>query len=197
MSVRSKLAACLAALFVLAGIAAGLVTAGGASADTTACAGSVQIHNGVIGQYCASQEIVPAGLELAVPNKAGAYARVTFKAATTTNAQEDFEFFNPAGPHPDNEKLAEWAPRGLPSGWFLTVSNSGRLVALKRLQAGGAAPGQQWVAVGPDASGAYAWVSAANGLAIKDPGDTPYARAILVQGPGSAFTYTQTCCSAH
>jgi hypothetical protein len=197
VSIRQKITASLAVGFAVALMVVGFGGAVGARADTIECAGSVQVHGGVIGQYCASQEIVPANVELAVPNRAGAYSRVTFKAASTTNAQQDFEFYNPSGAHPDNQKLAEWAPRGDPSGLFLTVSNSGRLVVLKRLQAGGNAPGQQWVAVGPDASGAYAWVSEANGRAVSDPNGAPYTRATLVSGAGSPFTYEQTCCSAH
>jgi hypothetical protein len=190
MTVRQRLGLGLGIVFalVLMMLGAGM---GPAGADTADCASSVQTHGGITGNYCASQAIVPAGLEVAVPNKAAAYARVTFKPTSTTNPQQDFEYFNPAGAHPDNQKLAEWAPRGVPSGLYWTVSNNGRLVVLKGLQAGGNSPGQQWVAVGPDGSGAFAWVSELNGRAISDPNGRAFTRATLVSGAGSPFTYVQ------
>jgi hypothetical protein len=200
VTIREKIGAALAAVFaaviMMTGFAgmAGAATAAGSAlarpADSADCASSVQTHGGVTGNYCSSQEIVADGVELAVPNKAAAYSRVTFKAAGG-NPQTDFEFFNPAGAHPDNQKLAEYDPRGVPSGWYLTVSNNGRLVVLKPLQANGTAAGQQWVAVGPDASGGFAWVSEANGRAISDPNGAPYTRATLVSGSGSSFTDEQ------
>jgi hypothetical protein len=188
---RNKLAAVLAAVFAVVIMLAGFVAMEAAGADTADCASSVQTHNGVTGNYCASQEIVAAGLELSVPNHAGAYSRLTFKVTSTTNRQEDFEWFNPSGPHADNQKLAEWAPGGNPSGLYLTVSNNGKLLVLKPLQAGGNAAGQQWEADGPDPSGGYEWASEANGRAISDPTGAAYARAVLVSVGGSSFTYVQ------
>jgi hypothetical protein len=189
VTIRAKIGAVLAAAFAVAIMMTGF--AGMAGADTADCASSVQTHGGVTGNYCGSQAITADGIELAVPNKAAAYGRVTFKATSTTNPQEDFEFFNPAGAHPDNQKLAEYAPRGNPAGLYLSVSNNGRLVVLKPLQANGDAAGQQWVAVGPDASGGFAWVSESNGRAVSDPNGAPYTRATLVSGSGSSFTFVQ------
>jgi hypothetical protein len=159
-----------------------------ALADTPECAASVQTHNGVTGNYCASQEIVSDGIELAVPNKATAYARLTFKPTSTANPAEDFEFYNPAV-HGDNQKIFEWAPRGVPSGLCAAVSNSGALLVLKPCKPGSA--GQQWDANGPDPSGGYEWTSEANGRAISDPNGAPYTRAVLVTVGGSSFTYVQ------
>lgn len=191
MSIRQKIAAGLAALFAVAIMLTGF--AGVAGADTQDCAGSVQVHNGVIGAYCASQEIVSANVELSVPNKAGQYARLTFKATSTTNPQQDFEFFNPAV-HPDNQKIIEYAPRGNPSGLCAAVSNSGALLVLKMCR--DSSPAQQWIANGPDPAGAFTWTSEANGKAISDPNGAAFTRAVLVSVGGSAFTYEQTCCSA-
>lgn len=189
MTTRNKLAAGLAVAFALVLMLLGF--GGVAGADTSECASSVQTHNGITANYCASQDIAAAGVELAVPNKARAYSRVTFKVTSTTNRQEDFEWFNPSGPHADNQKLAEWAPGGNPSGLYLSVSNSGTVLVLKHLQAGGNAAGQQWVANGPDPAGGFQWASEANGRAISDPTGAPYARAVLVLTGGSSFTYVQ------
>lgn len=161
---------------------------GAAGADTSECASSVQTHNGITANYCASQAIAAAGVELAVPNKARAYSRLTFKVTSTTNRQEDFEFFNPAV-HPDNQKIMEWAPGGNPSGLCVALSNSGTLPVLKACKGSSAA--QQWVANGPDPAGGFQWASEANGRAISDPTGAPYARAALVLTGGSSFTYVQ------
>lgn len=115
VTTRNKLAAALAAGFAVLLMVVGFGGAQGAGADTPECASSVQTHNGITANYCASQAIAAAGVELAVPNKARAYSRLTFKVTSTTNRQEDFEFFNPAV-HPDNQKIMEWAPGGSPSG---------------------------------------------------------------------------------
>lgn len=186
MSIRQKIAAGLAALFAVAIMMVGF--AGLSGADTTDCASSVQTHNGVTANYCASQEIAAAGLELSVPNKAGQYARVTFKAVSTSNPQQDFEFFNPAI-HGDNQKVIEYAPRGVPSGLCAAVSNSGQLLVLKQCR--DSSPGQQWIANGPDPAGAFTWTSEFNGKAISDPNGAAYTRAVLVSAGGSAFTYVQ------
>jgi hypothetical protein len=188
VKLRNKLAAVAAAVFAVMIMLAGFIGAEAAGADTADCASSVQTHNGITGNYCASQEIVADGVELAVPNHAGAYSRLTFKITSTSNPQQDFEFYNPAT-HPDNQKVIEYAPRGVPSGWCVALSNSGTLPVLKACKASSA--GQQWEANGPDPSGGYEWASEANGRAISDPTGAPYARAVLVSVGGSSFTYVQ------
>jgi hypothetical protein len=188
VKLRDKLAAVAAAVFAVLIMAAGYVGAQAAGADTADCASSVQTHNGITGNYCGSQAITADGVELAVPNHAGAYSRLTFKVTGTTNPQQDFEFFNPAV-HGDNQKVIEWDPRGVGSGWCVALSNSGALPVLKACKASSAA--QQWVANGPDPAGGFEWASEANGRTISDPTGAPYARAVLVSIGGSSFTFTQ------
>lgn len=187
MTVRRKISTALASLaaLVLMMLGAGM---GPAGADTADCASSVQTHNGITANYCASQAIAAAGLELSVPNKAGAFARLTFKRTSTGNPQQDFEYFNPPA-HPDNQKIVEYAPHGDPTNLCMAVSNSGRLPVLKPCNLTAAA--QQWVFEGPDPSGGYAIVSEANGKAVSDPTGAAFARAVLVSVGGSSFTYVQ------
>jgi hypothetical protein len=188
VTTRNKLAAALAAGFAVLLMVIGFGGAAGARADTADCASSVQTHNGVTAGYCASQAIVSAGVELAVPNKAAAYSRLTFKVTSVSNPQQDFEFFNPAV-HGDNQKIIEYAPRGNPSGLCVALSNSGTLPVLKPCRDSSAA--QQWVANGPDPAGGFEWASEANGRAISDPNGAPYTRAVLISVGGSSFTYVQ------
>ena len=162
-----------------------------ASADTADCASSVATHNGTTGNFCGSQELAAYGLELSVPNKAGAYSRLTFKKISESNAQQDFEFFSPAV-HGDNQKVIEYDPRGVPSGLCVAVSNSGALPVLKPCKDSSAA--QQWVASGPDPSGGYTWASEASGRVINDPTGLAYTRAVLsanVDSAGESFTFVQ------
>ena len=182
---------------VRAGVIAGAVLAtggglalasAGAGAATADCTASVTTHNAVTGNYCGSQEIVSANVELSVPNKVAAYSRLTFKTTSTANPQQDFEQFNPAV-HGDNQKVFEYDPRGNPSGLCVAVSNNGALPVLKPCNDSSAA--QQWVANGPDPSGGYEWTSEANGKAISDPDGAAYTRAVLVAQGGSSFTFEQ------
>lgn len=182
----------IVALGLALGVIMGLgIHPGHASADTAECASAVYTHNGVTGNYCASQELATLNLELAVPNKAAAYAQLTFKAASTSNPAEDFEFYHPAAAS-GNLKLFEWAPRGNPSGLCAALSNNGHNLVLKACNANKA--GQLWQANGPDPSGAYTWDSAQTGQAITDATGAAYARATLgpdTDSAGQAFTFTQ------
>jgi len=179
----------LAGLLAAVGTVLGMtLSAGAASASTNGCSSASTTHNGVTGNFCGSQEITNGGvnLDLSVPNKAGAYARLTFKAATDTNSQEDFAAFNPAVA-PDNQKLLEWSPFGSPSGLYVTVSNNGALPVLKALKNGGTSAGQQWVA--NEVSGGFTWTSELNGKSISDPNALAFTRATLVTIGGSAFNF--------
>jgi hypothetical protein len=182
----------LAVLGILIGVIAGLgIHTGRASADTAECAAAVYTHNGVTANYCASQQLVPFKLELAVPNKVAAYAQLTFKPTSTSNPAEDFEFYHPAAAS-GNLKLFEYAPRGNPSGLCAALSNNHHALVLKACNPGSA--GQLWQATGPDPSGAYTWDSAVTGQAITDATGAAYARAVLepdTDSTGQAFTFTQ------
>ena len=172
-------------------IATAAASSGPASAATNECASSVATHGGVTGNYCGSQDLGGLALTLAVPNKAVAYAQVTVKATSTTNPAEDFEWFNPVS-HPDNQKLAEYAPRGVPSGLYLTLSNNHHRLVLKPWKGTAA---QQFTAEGPDAAGGYQWTSELTGQAITDPGNGPaYTRIIMsspVDAAGQSFSFSQ------
>lgn len=180
------------ALGIAAGVIAGLgIHTGRASADTAECASAVYTHNGVTANYCASQQIVPLKLELAVPNKAVAYAQLTFKATSTSNPAEDFEMYHPAAAA-GNLKLFEYAPRGNPSGLCAALSNNHHNVVLKRCNVNSA--GQLWQANGPDPAGAFTWDSAVTGQAITNATGAAYARATMgpdTDSAGQAFTFTQ------
>jgi hypothetical protein len=184
MTIRRAVFSAVAVLSLAGtGLAVAAVPAG---ADTHQCAVSTHTHNGVVGAYCDSQEIVSANLELAVPNKAVAYSRLTFKTTSTTNPQQDWENYNPAV-HPDNQKIFEWAPKGVLSGLCMAVSNTGTLPVLKACSTARAA--QQWVAV-DNGDGTFQWKSEANGKSVLDPNNLAYTRATLGV-TGSPFTYVQ------
>jgi hypothetical protein len=160
-------------------------------ADTSECASSVTTHGGVTGNYCGSQALVALKLELAAPNKAVTYAQLTFKATSTTNPAEDFEFYHPVAAS-GNLKLVEFDPRGNPSGLCAALSNNRHNLVLKSCNANSA--GQLWQATGPDPSGAYTWDSAATGQAITNATGAAYARAVMepdTDSTGQAFTFTQ------
>lgn len=174
-----------------AGVASGIALTSGAGADTSDCASSVQTHNGVTANYCGSQALASLGLELAVTNKAAPYAQLTFKTSGA-NPATDFQFFNPAS-HPDNQKVAEWTPRGAPSGLCAAASNNRARVVLKVCKDSN--PAQQWTAQEVGSTGTFEWVNELTGGAITDPGNGPaFTRATLadpVSASGQAFTYTQ------
>ena len=94
-----------------------------ASADTAQCAANSSTHwSGgvkVTANFCDSQEIMTSGvnLDLSVPNKVAAYSRLTFKAANTTNPQEDWLNYEPSAT--TTNKVFEYAPAATPrtSAW--------------------------------------------------------------------------------
>ena len=96
-----------------------------------------------------SQEILTGGvnLDLSVPNKVAAYSRLTFKAANTTNPQEDFEYFEPRATA--TTKLIEYAPRGDASGLCVTRLEQRRPAGPEAAARRRCVAGQQWTAIDP------------------------------------------------
>jgi len=177
------------AALVLAPVLGLAVAAGSASADSADCASAVSTHNGVTGNYCGSQQLSQLNLELSVTNRAVPYSQLTVKP-TGTNYQTDFSAFNPAV-HPDNQKVFEYTPRGINSGYCAALSNNRHRLVLKACNS--ASPAQQFVANGPDAEGGYQWISELSGQAITAPGNA-YSRVILatpVDAPGQSFSFVQ------
>lgn len=179
-----------------ASLAGGLALAAQpAGAATTACASAVTTHNGVTNNWCGSQENVSHHLMIAAPNKAVAFAQVTAKPASTTNASEDFQWFPPSLPNV-GIKVAEFSPHGIGSGLCLAVNNSHTKVVLKNCNT--ASLGQQWEPGSTGTDGGNAWDSMAGGLAITIPGGAAFSRLVLGSDAGASnqtFTFTQSMIS--
>jgi hypothetical protein len=181
------------ATFAVSALAAGpaVLAASSASADTTACAAAVTTHNGVTANWCASQENVSHGLMLAAPNKAVAYAQLTAKPASSTNASEDFQVFPPTATAAP-VKVFEFSPRGVGSGLCAALNNKHTKLVLKTCNQ--ASLGQQFEPGGTGADGGNTWDSLLTGQAITIPGGAAFARLTLTPdntASNQTFTYKQ------
>jgi hypothetical protein len=190
-SVKRLMVTTFAVSALAAGPAAVIASAAPAGADTTACAAAVTTHNGVTANWCASQENVSHGLMLAAPNKAVAYAQLTAKPASSTNASEDFQVFPPTATAAP-VKVFEFSPRGVGSGLCAALNNKHTKLVLKNCNQ--TSLGQQFQPGGTGADGGNTWDSLLTGQAITIPGGAAFARLTLT--PDSTlstqtFTYKQ------
>jgi hypothetical protein len=187
----------LAGLLTAAGVSLGLIQgAVPAGAATASCANATTTHNGASAKWCGSQEDPTGALMIAAPNKAVAFGPVEVKAASSSNATEDFKWFpiNPSGGFPPNQvKVAEYSPKGIPSGLCAAVNNKHTAIVFKSCNQGSL--GQQFVPGGTALNGANSWDSEANtNLAITISGGA-YSHLTLKNDEGSSnqvFTFTQS-----
>lgn len=189
--IRRAVIAAAAAAALAVPAAGAVLSSAPAQADTTACAAAVTTHNGVTANWCASQKNVTHGLEIAAPNKAVAFAQLTAKPASTTNASEDFQWFPPTATSAP-VKVAEFSPHGVGSGLCMAVNNLRTKVVLKPCNP--SSPGQQWIPGGTGTDGGNTWDSMAGGKAVTIPGGAAFSRLVL--GADSAasnqtFTFVQ------
>lgn len=185
------------ALVAGGGLALGLVVSGTSQAATEQCAAAVTAPGqNSAGQYCSSQEIVSLGLMLAAPNKAAAYSQLEVKAASDTNATEDFSAYQPGTPVPDGQtKVFEYSPRGVLSGLCAAVSNSGKRLVLKPCNQRAS---EQFTPGSQGTNDAVAWDDAA-GNAITTFGNAAYGKLYLSPDSGAAgqmFTWTNSVITA-